>query len=214
MVLCWNPILLWLPQPTVAEQAESIDNPMHEAAKRGEGPKEACCVAHSSPLATTVHCTTNNLKLWNSPITNVTFFFILIVCLLYTFCNLYEYEWCDSSFICIGVFLCSFALLCVFVTQGIWVGWGSVWRTKWELMDWTKLGILPSTGDATEDTKVTDLSQTHAPTHTHSAFFLSWMTEQMHVSLLTHTHCCEMCDSFMLCCHFCDRCGGDVVGAV
>lgn len=42
-----------------------------------------------------------------------------------------------------------------------------------ELMDWTKLGILPSTGDATEDTKVTDLSQTHAPTHTHSAFFLS-----------------------------------------
>lgn len=67
--------------------------------------------------------------------------------------NLLNWSCCIFVIFFVGPW-CVFSVnICVF-KQEIWAGWGNVWRTEWESMDWIRRETLPSTGDAMEDTKV------------------------------------------------------------
>lgn len=132
-------LLFWF--VLVAEQAESIDNPMHEAAKRGATAIYRSDFFHvlfiycvmflflcSSPF---------NLRQFSLSGDNKNVLDLDNIC----FCFCWRAVW-------------PFASICV-LKQAIWAGCGNVWRTRLESTGWIRLETLPSTGDATEDIKVT-----------------------------------------------------------
>lgn len=141
----------------VAEQAESIDNPMHEAAKRGATTIYTSEFFHvlfiylfltrlfsyaaipsiqdNSLLVETINATSTFMTSFLSPLKSC-------------------YTVCIIANLLHSTALCVYAHICVF-KQAIWAGWGNVWRTRLESTGWIRLETLPSTGDATEDIKVT-----------------------------------------------------------